>query len=427
MSEDSDAPSGLVSSYTGGVLTWNAALAELEDSDVPYNLITFLSAAQWRGVDILPISWHPAMDTAGRGFTSNIQQSVLNLAVTLVFKRYVPPEREADAFETYRALTCELCILGHPAIREHPNIVRLEGICWDVSSNDKVWPVLVFERTKHGNLATFLLSDVGKSAGVHTRVKICADVTRALAVMHSHSTVSKFIAGFQRASTDQVLDIVHGDIKPENILVSEDTEGSFTAKVCDFGYSTLGDCASLVRLPCTQPWTAPEYHRGGFEMSNAKKLDCYSLGLVCFWVLFNHGESERSDPQLGVGGVAENEEKSRLPRKSYTWIRNLKLEDGFQGQIHSMLEKEPDLQRAEKQDCEIFFHSTLDTQPERRASELIQLLPLLQRKSLSNSFEESAQFSAISLQPIFETFFWEHFFTVYPQSCESCDPIYLLI
>lgn len=423
MSGDCDASSTLVSSYTGGVLTRNAALAEVQGADVPYNLITFLSAAQWRGVDILPISWHPALDTAGRGFTANIQQSVLNLALTLVFKRYIPPEREADAFVIYRALTCEICILGHPAIREHPNIIRLEGICWDVSSNDKVWPVLVFERTNHGNLATFLLSDVGKSAGIHSRMKICADVTRALAVMHSYSTVSGYIAGFSREPTNQVLDMIHGDIKPENILVSEDTEGNFTAKVCDFGYSTLGDCASLVQLPCTQPWTAPEYHRGRFEMSDAKKLDCYSLGLVCIWVLFNH-ESERSDAELRVGGVAESQEKLRLLRKSYNWIRNLKLKNSLQGTIHSLLENEPDLQRAEKQDCEKFFDSTLDTQPERRASELIRLLPLLQRQSPSHCSEEAAQISAILLQPVFETFFCEHFFTVHPS---VCDRIYLLM
>ena len=32
---------------------------------------------------------------------------------------------------------------------------------------------------------------------------------------------------------------MHGDIKPENVLIFRDTNGLFVAKVTDFGYSTI--------------------------------------------------------------------------------------------------------------------------------------------------------------------------------------------
>ena len=33
--------------------------------------------------------------------------------------------------------------------------------------------------------------------------------------------------------------VIHGDIKPENILISSKSDGRYMVKVTDFGYSTL--------------------------------------------------------------------------------------------------------------------------------------------------------------------------------------------
>ena len=38
------------------------------------------------------------------------------------------------------------------------------------------------------------------------------------------------------------VDIIHGDIKPQNVLVFKDSVGKTTVRVTDFGYSTLASC-----------------------------------------------------------------------------------------------------------------------------------------------------------------------------------------
>ena len=77
-------------------------------------------------------------------------------------------------------------MLGHPSIRDHPNIVRLEGICWDVApGGERVWPVLVFEKARHRDLLTFMEQAEGKSLSLEERLNICADI--AVAINHMHS------------------------------------------------------------------------------------------------------------------------------------------------------------------------------------------------------------------------------------------------
>lgn len=79
-----------------------------------------------------------------------------------------------------------------------------------------------------------------------------------------------------------IKDVIHGDIKPENVLV-------FTGpvvKLADFGFSALASGKSL-RLGGTEPWVAPEYDRSGrYTLEQAKLMDLYSYGLLCLWVIF---------------------------------------------------------------------------------------------------------------------------------------------
>ena len=90
-----------------------------------------------------------------------------------------------------------------------------------------------------------------------------------------------------------MVDIVHGDVKPQNVLLFDDEPNveryttSGTAKLTDFGYSCFGaQDFDIVSLPYSDIWSAPEYHDRGFELGAAKKADVFSFGLTAVYLLF---------------------------------------------------------------------------------------------------------------------------------------------
>src|SRR5271168_646304 len=84
------------------------------------------------------------------------------------------------------------------------------------------------------------------------------------------------------------LDIIHGDIKPSNVLVFRNDADSFSAKVADFGYSTrFSKDDERIRIPRSRPWNAPEVNGDRlFNPSEARRTDIYSFGILCVWFLF---------------------------------------------------------------------------------------------------------------------------------------------
>ena len=79
--------------------------------------------------------------------------------------------------------------------------------------------------------------------------------------------------------------VIHGDLKAQNILVSS----TFRAKVCDFGLShTRNNWLGAVGTPY---WMAPELLRGG--SGNTAASDVYSFGIMLFEVY------SRKDPYEG--------------------------------------------------------------------------------------------------------------------------------
>ena len=62
-----------------------------------------------------------------------------------------------------------------------------------------------------------------------------------------------------------LLGVIHGDLKHQNVLVLQTSSEIFTAKVADFGYSTVHATRNdLVQMPESLHWTAPEWHHRGF-------------------------------------------------------------------------------------------------------------------------------------------------------------------
>jgi hypothetical protein len=103
------------------------------------------------------------------------------------FKHFKSPERARAPFQN---IIREMIVLSQPSIREHPNIIRLEGICWDIPQDDQVWPVLVFQKAHFGDLYHFSRSGAGRDLSMEDRLSLCIDIGIAIRDMHSNSKAS---------------------------------------------------------------------------------------------------------------------------------------------------------------------------------------------------------------------------------------------
>ena len=70
-------------------------------------------------------------------------------------------------------------------------------------------------------------------------------------------------------------------------MVTKDKAGNIKAQLIDFGYACYGlQADAVVSLPFSPPWTAPEHEWKDFHIVSAIKMDVYSLGMTCAYVLF---------------------------------------------------------------------------------------------------------------------------------------------
>ena len=187
-----------------------APRANPREDNVHYDFIMFLETCQNLDIDFLPITWQPALDALGVGGQSEVRQSLVSLAMSFAFNRVKPKDKEKEKEENeekiYRALISQVSILRLPEICDHPNIIHLIGVCWDVrapveednqpiaateGSRLQVWPVLVIEKTKHGDLNSFVRS-VGRNLGFAGRLKLCIDIASGMRDLHKNRKYSNY-------------------------------------------------------------------------------------------------------------------------------------------------------------------------------------------------------------------------------------------
>ncbi|KAK6335995.1 hypothetical protein TWF730_003368 [Orbilia blumenaviensis] len=272
---DPSASSGLTSFFSRGTFSSSASIGNYTRS---YDIIDFLAVAQHRRLSLIPFNWNPASEV-GLGGTAKITQAA---TVSLVYGNGVENElryvvkrfqaegaRHQDRDMAYQGLLSEAYILGHPVVRHHPNINSMEGIAFDVIS-DEAWPVLLFRMSKHGDLRQFMRTEEGKRLSFEDRVRLCWEIGQAILLMHSWYCI-------------------HGDLKPENILIFQDEDQKFLAKVTDFGYSSVfaqGNETLEITLARSWPWTAPEVEENSrVTFEQGKSADIFSYGLICAWLL----------------------------------------------------------------------------------------------------------------------------------------------
>jgi serine/threonine protein kinase len=103
--------------------------------------------------------------------------------------------------------------------------------------------------------------------------------------------------------------IVHRDIKLENILIADYSITDFKCKICDFGLSIITSKEKAVTRVGTIDYMAPEvsrcpYKNSPSENKNRKdlwyceKVDSYSLGVLCHEILFGMVNTDNEKIQL---------------------------------------------------------------------------------------------------------------------------------
>uniref|UniRef100_A0A0E0KPG3 Protein kinase domain-containing protein n=1 Tax=Oryza punctata TaxID=4537 RepID=A0A0E0KPG3_ORYPU len=139
----------------------------------------------------------------------------------------------------------------------HTNIVRLLGCCLQFEA-----PMLVYEFVQNKTLQELL--DLQRSKRFHvtlgTRLRIAAESADAFAHLHSLPRP-----------------ILHGDVKPANILLAE----GLVAKVSNFGCSTIDEKTQVVPKG-TPGYIDPDYL---LEYQLTTSNDVYSFGVILLELL----------------------------------------------------------------------------------------------------------------------------------------------
>ncbi|CAM6036325.1 unnamed protein product [Sphagnum compactum] len=169
---------------------------------------------------------------------------------------------------------------GVMAYLNHPHVVKF--ICCQRHEDSKEWAIVMEYMPM--NLQEFIDQHVDSS---HTR----KFPFTPMAALHIISQIASGMDYLHRQ------DVVHRDLKPNNILVSpiDDTDlaadGYGDVKLCDFGLAKLkltSQTEEQSRVCGARYWRAPEAYpkeEGGLPRYRAKEADAYSFAIVCSQIL----------------------------------------------------------------------------------------------------------------------------------------------
>ncbi|XVF39106.1 hypothetical protein PTKIN_Ptkin01aG0008800 [Pterospermum kingtungense] len=204
------------------------------------------------------------VDEIGKGAYGTVFRGVISND-----KRIVAIKRlEKVVAEGERDFTNEMKAIGKT---HHKNLVQLLGYCYDGTHR-----LLVYEYMKNGSLADFLFKSKLK-VNWEGRVEIVLNIARGILYLHEECWTQ----------------IIHCDIKPENILM--DDKG--VAKIADFGLAKLlmpNQTRTYTGIRGTRGYVALEWHR---NLPITVKADVYSFGIMLFEIICCRRSVEADVPE----------------------------------------------------------------------------------------------------------------------------------
>ncbi len=190
---------------------------------------------------------------------------------------------------------------------QHANIVTI----FDIGMQDEN-PYLVLEYIDGDSLQKLISED----PGMDQKMKILRDIVSGVAEAHAHN-------------------VIHCDIKPANILISQQGQ----AKVTDFGLALLADTAGGAddALYGTPQYMAPEYIE---TRQHQKVSDVFSIGLVGYELLTGKPAFVGDDIYQVINAIANTEVVP--PSELCPGV-----DEGLDALILKSLEKKPDARYAD--------------------------------------------------------------------------------
>ncbi|TKY50559.1 G-type lectin S-receptor serine/threonine-protein kinase RLK1 [Spatholobus suberectus] len=208
----------------------------------------------------------------GRGSCGIVFKGTTDLA-TIAVKKLDKMLKDSD-----KEFKTEVNVIGQT---HHKNLVRLLGYC-----DEGEHRILVYEFLSNGTLANFLFGDFKRNW--NQRVQIAFGIARGLVYLHDECCTQ----------------IIHCDIKPQNILLDE----HYNARISDFGLSKLlmiNQSRTETGIRGTKGYVAPDWFRSA---PITTKVDVYSFGVLLLEIICC---------RRNVDGEVGNEEKAILTDWAY--------------------------------------------------------------------------------------------------------------
>ncbi|KAL3653401.1 hypothetical protein CASFOL_003082 [Castilleja foliolosa] len=188
----------------------------------------------------------------GKGASGTVYKGILHSSQKVVAVKKL----EKEVADGEREFQTEMKTIGRTY---HRNLVRLLGYCLNGPHK-----LLVFEYMSNGSLADLIFKSDERPSW-EERTKLALDIARGILYLHEECETQ----------------IIHCDIKPQNILMDENGR----AKISDFGLAKLlkqDQTKTYTGIRGTRGYVAPEWHR---NQPVTVKADVYSYGIVLLEII----------------------------------------------------------------------------------------------------------------------------------------------